>query len=79
MYGSLVVDSRLWGMQFHYLGLSCHAPHLPLTAPPGVSTRTRVQTCIPSVARQILNHWTTREVLKLDSSFSYSACNKPGE
>ena len=48
------------------------------TAPPSVSSRTRGQTCIPSVARQILNHWTTREVLKLDSCFSSSACNKRG-
>ena len=25
------------------------------------SSRTRAQTCVPCIARQILNHWTTRE------------------
>ena len=27
-----------------------------------LSSQTRVQTCVPCLGRQILNHWTTREV-----------------
>ena len=26
------------------------------------SSQTRAQTCVPCIGRQILNHWTTREV-----------------
>ena len=38
-----------------------------LAAPRHVgSSWTRVQTCVPCIGRQILNHWTTREVLLLN-------------
>ena len=30
-----------------------------------LSSLTRDQTCVPCIARQILNHWTTREVPNL--------------
>ena len=31
----------------------------------GESTQTRDQTCVPSIDRWILNHWTTRKVLNI--------------
>ena len=53
-----------------------------LAAPRHVgSSWTRVQTCVPCIGRQILNHWTTREVLErillsllLPASLSLSLC-----
>ena len=39
--------------------------HNPSGVPHGIhdfSSPTRDQTCIPCIGRQILNHWTTREV-----------------
>ena len=35
------------------------------------SSRTRDQTCVPCIGRQILNHWTAKEVL--DSFMAYKA------
>ena len=55
----------------HCAGFSCGAQavghrHTGLVAPQHVgSSQTRDQTCGPCIGRQILNHWTTREVQPL--------------
>ena len=60
----------------HCSGFSCygawplgswaqHLWHMGLVAPRHVeSSWTRDRSCVPSLGRRILNHWTTREVLK---------------
>ena len=63
----------LWSMGFRCVGFSSCGSRVPevrlsscvsgLVAPRHVgSSRTRARTRVPCIGRQILNHWTTREV-----------------
>ena len=68
----LLSSCRSWAS--HYASFSCGAWALGLASfsscgewAPGhmgsvVSSQTRVRTCVSCIGRQILNHWTTREV-----------------
>ena len=49
-----LMDSRAWAQQL-CMGL---AVHLDVE-----SSWTRNRTCVPCIAREILNHWTIREAL----------------
>ena len=53
--GLLVAEHGLWGtgavVVVQALVAAWHV----------ASSRTRDQTCVPGIGRQILNHWTTRE------------------
>ena len=63
----------IFGSVFQYIGsfivvyrllssFRAWAPQMP-GACGNLSSLTRDQTCIPCIGRQILNHWTTREIL----------------
>ena len=69
---SLVGAHELWARRlqwWHRLGSRAQAQelwHVVSVAPRHVgSSQTRDQTRVPCIGRQILNHWTTREVLAI--------------
>ena len=70
--GPLVVARGLWSLQASVVvgrRLSCSAGMWDLTS------LTRDQTHIPCTARQILDHWTTREVLIAFFLMTISMCS----
>ena len=52
----------MWDHSCRRTDSSCHARAYWLHGMWDLSSPTRDQTCIPCIARWILNHWTTREV-----------------
>ena len=62
------IRSQLWRVGSFVMGCrllsSCSTQAQLLHSMWNLSSPTRDQTCIPCIRRQILNHWTTREVLQ---------------
>ena len=68
-----------WAQQLWLVGSRAQAQQLwckGLVAPQHVgSSRARVQTCVPSIGRRILNRWATREALGLHYFLSTMFCS----
>ena len=79
-YGLLTVGfscCRAWALEWEASAVVAHG--LSFSVWPVGSSRTRDQTLVPCVGRQILNHWITREVLtelSISEHLQYSSSMK---